>query len=136
LSTTRPFDRLYFYGEDRPIHISYGPNQDRQVVRMTLGKSGRLVPRVVGRAPLSSLERDKEKSVAFSNVQGAFDHSAPPNVSSQRAGKQHLHHPGDHNSNDRQPRRLLRLVEGTEQTRQFTDVRRNLVPCEAVRQAL
>jgi DNA phosphorothioation-associated putative methyltransferase len=46
-----PFDRLYFYGEDRPIHISYGPNQDRQVVRMTLGKSGRLVPRVVGGLP-------------------------------------------------------------------------------------
>ena len=42
-----PFDRLYFYGEDRPIHISYGPNQDRSIVRMIPGKSGRLVPRVV-----------------------------------------------------------------------------------------
>jgi hypothetical protein len=43
-----PFDRLYFYGEDQPIHVSYGPNHDKQVIRMTLGKSGRLVPRVVG----------------------------------------------------------------------------------------
>ncbi|MES9902678.1 MAG: DNA phosphorothioation-associated putative methyltransferase [Sedimenticola sp.] len=42
-----PFDRLYFYGDDRPIHVSYGPNHDRQVVRMMPSKTGRLVPRVV-----------------------------------------------------------------------------------------
>jgi hypothetical protein len=24
-----PFDRLYFYGSDRPIHISFGPDQSR-----------------------------------------------------------------------------------------------------------
>jgi len=41
------FDRLYFYGEDRPIHVSYGPNQSRSIVRMIPGKSGRLIPRVV-----------------------------------------------------------------------------------------
>lgn len=40
------FDRLYFYGSNKPIHISFGPNQDRQIVRMVAGKSGRLVPRV------------------------------------------------------------------------------------------
>ncbi len=45
--THTPFDRLYFYGEDKPIHVSFGPNQDRQVVRMIAGKGGRLVPRVV-----------------------------------------------------------------------------------------
>ncbi len=42
-----PFDRLYFYGDDRPIHVSHGPNRDRQIVLMVAGKSGRLVPRVV-----------------------------------------------------------------------------------------
>ena len=42
-----PFDRLYFYGEDKPIHVSYGPNQNRSIVRMIPGKSGRLLPRVV-----------------------------------------------------------------------------------------
>ncbi len=42
-----PFDRLYFYGEGIPIHVSYGPNHDRQVVQMIVGKAGRLVPRVV-----------------------------------------------------------------------------------------
>ncbi|NKN33467.1 DNA phosphorothioation-associated putative methyltransferase [Marichromatium bheemlicum] len=42
-----PFDRLYIYGDDLPIHVSYGPNQDRQIVRMVPSKSGRLVPRVI-----------------------------------------------------------------------------------------
>ena len=42
-----PFDRLYFYGSDLPIHVSYGPEHSRQVVRMVAAqKSGRLVPRV------------------------------------------------------------------------------------------
>ena len=48
LVANTPIDRLYFYGEDRPIHVSYGPNHDRQIVRMIPGKSGRLLPRVVG----------------------------------------------------------------------------------------
>jgi hypothetical protein len=38
-----PFDRLYFYGDDLPLHVSCGPEQSRQVVRMVAGKSGRLV---------------------------------------------------------------------------------------------
>jgi DNA phosphorothioation-associated putative methyltransferase len=42
-----PFDRLYFYGRDLPIHVSFGPQHSRQVVRMLPGKGGRLVPRVV-----------------------------------------------------------------------------------------
>lgn len=41
-----PFDRLYFYGDDKPIHVSFGPGHSRQVVRMAAGRSGRLVPRV------------------------------------------------------------------------------------------
>jgi DNA phosphorothioation-associated putative methyltransferase len=42
-----PFDRLYFYGEDLPIHVSFGPNHDRQIVSMVAAKSGRLVPQVI-----------------------------------------------------------------------------------------
>ncbi|NCC29614.1 MAG: peptidase M15, partial [Gammaproteobacteria bacterium] len=42
-----PFDRLYFYGNDKPIHVSYGPEQSRQVVLMLPGPSGRLVPKCV-----------------------------------------------------------------------------------------
>jgi DNA phosphorothioation-associated putative methyltransferase len=41
-----PFDRLYFYGDTLPIHVSYGPNHDRQVVRMLPTATGRLYPKV------------------------------------------------------------------------------------------
>jgi hypothetical protein len=41
-----PFDRLYFYGDDRPVHVSYGPEQSGQVVVMMPGKLNRLIPRV------------------------------------------------------------------------------------------
>lgn len=41
------FDRLYFYGSDRPLHVSVGPDAVRQIVHMRRGPSGRLVPRVV-----------------------------------------------------------------------------------------
>ncbi len=30
-----PFDSLYFYGKNRPIHISYGPQQKRQIWAFT-----------------------------------------------------------------------------------------------------
>jgi hypothetical protein len=42
-----PFDRLYFYGDDKPVHVSYGPNHDRQIVEMVPANSRRLLPRVV-----------------------------------------------------------------------------------------
>jgi hypothetical protein len=41
-----PFDRLYYYGDGQPIHVSFGPESARQVVRMLTGESGRLIPRV------------------------------------------------------------------------------------------
>ncbi|GAA0575963.1 hypothetical protein GCM10009416_13350 [Craurococcus roseus] len=40
-----PFDRLYFYGADRPLHVSVGPAEARAVVTMLPGPSGRRVPR-------------------------------------------------------------------------------------------
>lgn len=33
-----PFDSLYFYGEDRPIHISYGPQHKRDIWTFTQGR--------------------------------------------------------------------------------------------------
>jgi DNA phosphorothioation-associated putative methyltransferase len=51
-----PFDRLYFYADDKPIHVSFGPNHDRQIVRMLPSKSGRLVPRVVSLESFLELE--------------------------------------------------------------------------------
>jgi len=32
-----PFDSLYFYGADRPIHLSYGPQQKRDIWAFTDG---------------------------------------------------------------------------------------------------
>ena len=43
-SNTR-FDRLYVYGPDLPIHVSFGPEHSRAVIRMVSGPSGRLIPR-------------------------------------------------------------------------------------------
>lgn len=41
------FHRMYVYGPDRPIHVSYGLENMGQVVRMVNGPSGRLLPRVL-----------------------------------------------------------------------------------------
>jgi hypothetical protein len=41
------FDRLYFYGGDRPIHVSVGPACVGQIVHMRRGASGRRVPQMV-----------------------------------------------------------------------------------------
>lgn len=40
-------DRVYFYGRDNPIHVSYSNRHDHQFVEMLIGKSGRRTPRVV-----------------------------------------------------------------------------------------
>ncbi len=39
-----PFDRLYFYGQHRPLHVSYSQAGSRQAYKLTESKSGRLVP--------------------------------------------------------------------------------------------
>lgn len=40
-------DRIYFYGKDKPIHVSYSQTPARQFVVMTLMPSGTRVPRVI-----------------------------------------------------------------------------------------
>ncbi|WP_338770063.1 DNA phosphorothioation-associated putative methyltransferase [Massilia sp. METH4] len=40
-------DRVYFYGKDRPIHVSYSQTPARQLVAMLPNLSGRRVPRVL-----------------------------------------------------------------------------------------
>jgi len=42
-----PFDRLYFYGDDKPVHVSCGPDDKREVVIMKASKSDRSIPRVI-----------------------------------------------------------------------------------------
>ena len=50
-----PFDRLYFYGANLPIHVSYGPNRDQQIVWMAATPSGRRVPQVITREKFLAL---------------------------------------------------------------------------------
>lgn len=39
-----PFDRLYFYGKDRPLHVSFGPEHSRLPFRMNQNSAGNLYP--------------------------------------------------------------------------------------------
>jgi DNA phosphorothioation-associated putative methyltransferase len=48
-----PFDRLYFYDTDKPIHVSFGPDQSRSAFRMQEVKPGVRVPRPFQQAALS-----------------------------------------------------------------------------------
>lgn len=41
------FDRLYFYDDTRPIHVSIAPENHRQIVIMKPLASGKYIPRVV-----------------------------------------------------------------------------------------
>ena len=41
-----PFDRLYFYGEDRPIHVSYGSEQKGEYIDLVMTESGRQIPKI------------------------------------------------------------------------------------------
>jgi hypothetical protein len=40
-----PFDRLYFYGPDRPMHISYAQSRSNKAYRLVPTQAGGLVPR-------------------------------------------------------------------------------------------
>ena len=40
-----PFDRLYFYGAGRPLHVSIGPENTKSLVSMLPGSTGRRIPR-------------------------------------------------------------------------------------------
>jgi DNA phosphorothioation-associated putative methyltransferase len=46
ISENTEFDRLYFYGDNRPIHVSYGPEQKREYIEILFTNSGRPVPRM------------------------------------------------------------------------------------------
>lgn len=59
VAANTPFDRLYYYGPAKPIHISYSTNCATEFVEMRLTQNGKLVPRVRSRRPeQSSPHRD------------------------------------------------------------------------------
>lgn len=58
-----PFDRMYLYGNDRPIHLSYGPEHSRFIQVMNTRKDGK---RLLGK---------KGKSTNFNSIIGNDDES-------------------------------------------------------------
>ena len=44
ISANCGFDRIYYYGKDRPLHVSWGEHNAREAFELTV-KSGRRVPR-------------------------------------------------------------------------------------------
>lgn len=52
LACHTPFDRLYFYGPERPLHVSHGPEQCRSMTQL-IEHQGRRLPRPL---PLSTLQ--------------------------------------------------------------------------------
>ncbi len=53
-----PFDRMYLYGEDRPLHVSHGPGHARQATYVDRTGS-RPLPRRLSREALSDLARGR-----------------------------------------------------------------------------
>ena len=51
-----PFDRLYFYGKDRPIHISFSQAPVTQVTVMRITAEGRLLPNTVDLSGFMSMK--------------------------------------------------------------------------------
>jgi DNA phosphorothioation-associated putative methyltransferase len=45
VAANTPFDRLYFYGRDRPIHVSFGPEHKRELYEFVVTANGNLVPK-------------------------------------------------------------------------------------------
>jgi hypothetical protein len=40
-----PFDRLYYYGRDRPIHVSHSRAPEKRAFHMVPTSNGRRIPR-------------------------------------------------------------------------------------------
>lgn len=56
-----PFDRLYLYGDNRPVHVSHGPQQSRAIT--FVDRSGaRPLPRRLTRQALEELAQERSAS--------------------------------------------------------------------------
>ena len=56
LANNTPFDRLYIYGDDRPLHVSYGPEQSRKIVLLET-KNDRQIPRSISLEKITGMSR-------------------------------------------------------------------------------
>lgn len=57
VAANTPFDRIYFYGKDRPIHVSYSAAPARQFVRLSTNAAGIRVPRIDRAVPTFSVSK-------------------------------------------------------------------------------
>lgn len=48
------FSKIYFYGNEKPLHVSYGTQHERQFIDMIKGKNNRLIPKI-RKKPLKSV---------------------------------------------------------------------------------
>jgi len=65
------FDRLYFYGSERPIHVSIGPDQSHQVVLMRQStEPGRRIPRKTSTQDFIELKEEDDLIKSCSVVSG------------------------------------------------------------------
>lgn len=47
VANNTPFDRMYFYGSDRPLHVSFGPDRKREVIHVVSNGRGKRMPRPI-----------------------------------------------------------------------------------------
>lgn len=50
-----PFDRLYYYGDSRSVHVSHGPENNRAIT-LLVEQNGRLIPRNISKEKFLSDE--------------------------------------------------------------------------------
>lgn len=58
VATHLPYDRLYFYGTNKPLHVSVGPERSGQLIAMLPSVNGRRTPRKI---KLDWFERQTEQ---------------------------------------------------------------------------
>jgi DNA phosphorothioation-associated putative methyltransferase len=46
ISQNVPFDRIYFYGPHRPIHVSFAPTPKNEIIELVESTNGKRIPRV------------------------------------------------------------------------------------------
>ena len=66
------FDRLYFYGASRPVHVSSGPENNQLVVLMQrTNKENRLIPRNIPIAVFCNLKSDDSLILECGSAEGS-----------------------------------------------------------------
>ncbi len=55
ISTDIRFDRLYYYGQDKPIHVSIAPDMSEAITLLKIHPSGKKVPRNMKKADFLQL---------------------------------------------------------------------------------